>query len=92
MKGFIVCDVCRSEEQNWAFLNGEKARKLTSVKFYRVYEGREAKAIVCYLHAIELFTSGESRFMRAHLSFARFLAARARRHYEEENDFDFAAY
>ncbi len=87
-----MCDVCRSEEEDWTFRNGEKS-KITNVKFYRVYQGREAKANLCHLHAIELFTSGETRFLRSHLAFARFLAVRAQRYHEEEdNAFDFAAY
>lgn len=87
-----MCDVCRSEEEDWAFHNGEKT-KLTPVKFYRVYQGREARAQLCHLHAIELFTSGETRFIRAHIPFGRMLATRAQRHYEdEESSFDFGAY
>ncbi len=86
-----MCDVCRSEDEDWAFRNGER-KKLNSVKLYRVYQGREASAQMCHLHAIELFTTGETRFLRAHLSFARFLATRSQRFEEEQSDYGFGAY
>lgn len=87
-----MCDVCRSENEDWEFRNGKNS-KLLSVKLYRVYQGREARSMMCYLHSIELFMAGERRFLRTHLRFARYLAQKSSE-YEEDNgtDYGFGAF
>ena len=63
-----MCDVCSFEGLDWKFSNGEK--KLEKVYLFRVYLGQVAALKLCYLHSIELFTTGETRFLRNYLSFA----------------------
>jgi len=86
----FVCEVCRCEGDDWMFRNGEKS-KLSGVKLYRVYQGREARAQLCHLHALQLFTMGERRFLRSHLGFARIIADRGQNYEEDSFDYGFGA-
>ena len=63
-----MCDVCGSEGLDWRFSNGD--RKLEKAYLYKVYVGQVATLKICHLHSIELFTKGEARFLRSHLTFA----------------------
>lgn len=73
-----MCDVCKSEGQNYLFRNGPKTVLYTNV-LYRVFESSTATIKLCHIHTIELFKFGEKRFLMAHLLFARELAKRSRR-------------
>lgn len=63
-----MCDVCIKEEKDWNFSNGGKS--LQRCRLYRVYVNRVAMVSLCYLHSVELFCIGESRFLSEHPSFA----------------------
>lgn len=63
-----MCDVCGAEGLDWKFASGE--RKLEKAYLYRVYLGQVAVLKVCYLHSLELFNKGETRFLKNHLPFA----------------------
>lgn len=67
-----MCDVCECEGLDWKFSNGDKG--LEKAYLYRVYLGQVASLKICYLHSLELFTMGETRFLRNHLSFAKSIA------------------
>lgn len=60
-----MCQVCKIERVDWKFLNGDK-RPLSRASFYRVYVGEVKTVSLCYLHSLELFSVGESRFLEAH--------------------------
>lgn len=60
-----MCQVCKIEGVDWKFHNGDK-RPLCRATFYRVYVGEVKAVSLCYLHSLELFTIGESRFLEAH--------------------------
>jgi len=63
-----MCDVCSIETRDWNFSNGGKP--LQRCRLYRVYVSRVALVSLCYLHSIELFCIGESRFLTEHPGFA----------------------
>ncbi len=77
-----MCDVCKLEGVDWAYSTGGK--KLTHCKLYRVFRDQEAKVKLCKLHDIELFRSGESKFLSSHLKLARLLVSRT----VADDDFD----
>jgi hypothetical protein len=73
-----MCEICKSEGKDYRFLNGQKDF-LTTQQLYKVYKNSVAPVRLCYLHGIELFMIGETRFLREHLSFARALATRSKK-------------
>lgn len=73
-----MCEICKSEGKNYRFLNGTKDF-LTTQQLYKVFKTSVASVRLCYVHAIELFMIGESRFLREHLSFARQIAGRSKK-------------
>lgn len=72
-----MCEICTSEGKDYRFLNGPKNHVVTQ-QLYKVYKGHTASVRLCYIHSIELFMVGETRFLKEHLSFARSLATRSR--------------
>lgn len=68
-----MCDVCGAEGLDYKFANGEK--KLEKAYLYKVYVGQIAALKICRLHSIELFTKGETRFLKGHLPFAMSIAS-----------------
>lgn len=73
-----MCEICQSEGKDHRFLNGQKDF-ITTQQLYKVYKNSVAPVRLCYLHGIELFMIGETRFLREHLSFARALATRSKK-------------
>jgi hypothetical protein len=67
-----MCEVCRSEGQNYVFKNGSKP--LYNDALYRVFKDNVANIKLCHIHSIELFKLGETRFLKEHILFARTLA------------------
>ena len=72
-----MCEICNSEGKDYRFLNGKKDF-ITTQQLYKVFKNAVAPVRLCYLHSIELFMIGETRFLREHLSFARSLATRSK--------------
>lgn len=60
-----MCDVCKAEGSDWQFRNGME-RPLSRSKLYGVYEGRVAQLSLCLIHDIELFMTGEKKFLVKH--------------------------
>lgn len=73
-----MCEICKSEGRDYRFLNGKKDQVMTQ-QLYKVYKNNVAPVRLCYIHSIELFMIGETRFLKEHLSFARSLASRSRK-------------
>ncbi len=73
-----MCEICKSEGKDYRFVNGAKDY-LTTQQLYKVYKNSVAPVRLCYIHSIELFMIGETRFLREHLSFARALATRSKK-------------
>ena len=73
-----MCEICQSEGKNTRFLNGPKEGVQTQ-SLYKVNKNSVAPVRLCYIHSIELFMMGETRFLREHLSFARALATRSKK-------------
>ena len=71
-----MCDVCNSENVDYKKKCGKKDRLFTN-KFHMVYKNSIAQVKMCYLHDIEFFHVGESRFLRAHIPFAKALQSKA---------------
>ena len=72
-----MCEICNSEGKDYRFLNGQKDY-LSTQQLYKVFKNSVAPVRLCYLHGIELFMIGETRFLREHLLFARSLATRSK--------------
>lgn len=73
-----MCEICKSEGKDYKFVNGSKSF-LTTQQLYKVYKDSVAPVRLCYVHSIELFMLGETRFLREHLYFARVLATRSKK-------------
>lgn len=71
-----MCDVCREENIDWKFHNGQKP--LSNCRLYRVYRGQTAQVTLCHIHSIELFCVGETRFLESHPSLALSLHSSSR--------------
>ncbi|RPJ72497.1 MAG: hypothetical protein EHM20_13680 [Alphaproteobacteria bacterium] len=71
-----MCEVCKSEGDDYRFRNGPKTMLATS-NLYKVFKNAVAPIKLCHVHTIELFHIGERRFLREHLTFARGLASRS---------------
>jgi hypothetical protein len=76
-----MCEVCELEGIDWEFRNGERAPVRT--RFYRVYVGDVTDVNLCFLHSIELFRIGETRFLEAHVDFAISLHTKRRSRNDE---------
>jgi hypothetical protein len=72
-----MCEVCKSEGNDYLFKNGPK-KVLTSNNLYKVFKNAVAPIKLCHIHSIELFHMGERRFLKEHLDFARSLARRTK--------------
>lgn len=79
-----MCEVCRAEGQDYLFKNGPK-KILTANNLYKVFKNSIAPIKLCYVHSIELFHMGETRFLKEHLSFARSLATRSKAQVENSD-------
>lgn len=73
-----MCEICKSEGKDTRFVNGPK-HGIQTQSLYKVYKNSVASVRLCYVHSIELFMIGETRFLREHLSFARALATRSKK-------------
>ena len=73
-----MCEICKCEGKDSRFLNGEK-NYISTHNLYKVYKNSVAPIRLCYIHSLELFLIGESRFLKEHLSFARILAGRTKK-------------
>ena len=71
-----MCEVCKIEGIDWEFKNGD--RGIVRSRFYRVYIGDVTDVDLCFLHSVELFRVGESRFLASHVEFAISLHTRRR--------------
>lgn len=69
-----MCDVCRTENLDWRFLNGPSKDKLQDAKLHTVYMGRVANIKLCHIHSIELFVLGEYLFLSRHHNLCQELA------------------
>ena len=86
----LMCDVCKIEDIDSAFVNGPNKNRKFRVKFYKVFKGEVAVAALCNLHSIELFLSGEPVFFKRHKRFALVLA-KGLEDKEEDDGFGFAS-
>lgn len=73
-----MCEICISEGKDPIFVNGPKDL-ITTAQLYKVYKNAVAPVRLCYIHSIELFMLGETRFLKEHLSFARALITRSKK-------------
>ena len=73
-----MCEICKSEGQDYRFRNGDKAF-LSTQQLYTVFKDSVAPVRLCYIHGIELFVLGEKRFLHEHIPFARNLAYRSKK-------------
>lgn len=83
-----MCEICKSEGQDYRFKNGSKLL-VTTQQLYKVYKNAVAPVRLCYVHGIELFMLGETRFLQEHMPFARNLATRSKKTSQEESPFGF---
>lgn len=83
-----MCEVCKTEGKDYLFVNGPKKYLYTNT-LYKVFKQSVASVKLCYVHNIELFMIGESRFLKEHLPFARKLATRSRNQHVDESPFGF---
>ena len=74
-----MCEICISEGKNHKFVNGPNKSGIQTQSLYKVYKNSVASVRLCYVHSIELFMMGETRFLHEHLSFARALATRSKK-------------
>tara|TARA_R110002072_G_scaffold64203_5_gene159676 strand:+ start:9324 stop:9539 length:216 start_codon:yes stop_codon:yes gene_type:complete len=59
-------------------------------RLYSVYQSKVALISLCYLHDIELFLSGESAFLKAHIPMAQELVTSPGKYSEGSAGDDFA--
>ena len=64
-----MCDCCKAEGRNVQLRCGDTPMK--AARLYKVYVGRVASVKLCRLCDIQLFKSGESRFLEANIHFAQ---------------------
>lgn len=64
-----MCDCCKAEGRNVQQRCGDA--KISHARLYKVYVGRVASVKLCRLCDIQLFKSGESRFLEANINFAQ---------------------
>ena len=83
-----MCEVCQSEGKDTRFLNGPKNYLYTN-HLYKVFKNAAAPVKLCYVHSIDLFMLGETRFLREHLPFARKLATRSKNADSSDSPFGF---
>jgi hypothetical protein len=83
-----MCEICKSEGQDYRFRNGTKTFVTTQL-LYKVFRNSVAPVRLCYIHGIELFLLGEKRFLLEHLPFARNLANRSKKIALEDSPFGF---
>jgi hypothetical protein len=72
-----MCEVCTAEGENYLFKNGPRSN-LIAGKLYKVFRDAVAPIKLCYIHSLELFSLGERRFLREHLTYARGLAGKSK--------------
>jgi hypothetical protein len=60
-----MCDVCRFEGMDYKQINYPKT-KIIQRSLYTVVKQQIISFKLCYIHDIELFAVGESRFMENH--------------------------
>lgn len=63
-----MCDICKSEGLDSKFINGTKF-KLYNRKIYSAFRNRAVNIKLCFLHDIEFFTFGESKFIQFYPAF-----------------------
>ncbi len=66
-----MCDCCKAEGRDPQFLCGDTPMR--SANLYKVYMGRTASVKLCRLCDIELFKTGENRFLQNNIKFAQHL-------------------
>lgn len=69
-----MCDCCSAEGRDFLKRCGDGA-KVRPARLYKVYVGRVASVKLCKLCDIELFRSGESRFLASNIRFAQNLVS-----------------
>lgn len=80
-----MCEVCKAEGIDWKFKNGPAKNSLYNSALYKVFKDSVASVRLCHVHSIELFTAGERKFLREHISFARALGKKARKSEQEDS-------
>lgn len=65
-----MCDCCKAEGRDHVLRCGDAA-KTRSARLYKVYVGRTTSVNLCRLCDIQLFKSGESRFLECNIRFAQ---------------------
>lgn len=65
-----MCDCCSAEGRDFNMRCGDGA-KTRPARLYKVYVGRVASVKLCKLCDIELFRTGESRFLASNIRFAQ---------------------
>lgn len=68
--GMDMCDCCIAEGRDHKMRCGDGA-KVRSARLYKIYVGRTASVNLCRLCDIQLFKSGESRFLECNIQFAQ---------------------
>ncbi len=61
-----MCDVCAFENIDSQKLNGKKAGVQTISKIYGARKDSVSSIKLCYIHDIQFFKQGESRFLQTH--------------------------
>ena len=84
-----MCLVCEAENIKRLPVKGHKGKTFKR-RLYSVYQGKVAIVPLCYLHDIELFLSGESAFLKAHLGMAKELVTNPSKYSEGGGGDDFA--
>ncbi len=73
-----MCEICQSEGRDAKYMNGDKPTQMHA-KLYRVFKDKVAPIRICHVHNIELFSFGETSFIRRHINFAYYLSKRGTR-------------
>ena len=83
-----MCEVCKSEGENFQFRNGPKKFLYHNV-LYKVFKNSVANIKLCHIHSIELFMVGEKKFLKEHIPFARDLARKSTRGTDDDSSASF---
>lgn len=69
-----MCDCCNAEGRDHSFKCGPR-NKIIQNRLYKVFVGRVASVKLCRLCDIQLFRTGETRFLASNIRFAQSLVA-----------------
>ena len=81
-----MCDLCRSQGDDYKFRNGNR-EELYTRSLFNVFPGHLVKVKLCFLHDSDLFLMGEARFVNKYPKFISTLSARKGRAQERNLPF-----